>query len=51
MILEKFRKKKRRIWIKYDEEILFTKFNSRLKEEIPTVAVSFVSKLTKPFLG
>jgi hypothetical protein len=37
MILEKLRKKKRQIWIIYDEEILVTKFNSRLKEEIPTI--------------
>jgi hypothetical protein len=37
VILEKFRKKKHRIWIIYDEEILVTKFNFRLKEEIPTI--------------
>jgi hypothetical protein len=37
MILEKLRKKKHQIWIIYDEEILVTKFNSRLKEKIPTI--------------
>jgi hypothetical protein len=37
VILEKSRKKKRRIWIIYDEEILVTKFNFILKEEIPTI--------------
>jgi hypothetical protein len=42
MILEKFRKKKHQIWIIYDEEILVTKFNSRLKEEIPTIIVFFI---------
>jgi hypothetical protein len=42
MILEKFWKKKHRIWIIYDEEILVTKFNFRLKEEIPTITVFFI---------
>jgi hypothetical protein len=42
MILEKFWKKKHRIWIIYDGEILVTKFNSRLKEEIPTIIVFFI---------
>jgi hypothetical protein len=42
MILEKFGKKKHRIWIIYDEEILVTKFNSRLKEEIPTITMFFI---------
>jgi hypothetical protein len=37
VIFEKFRKKKRRIWIIYDEKILVSKFNFRLKEEIPTI--------------
>jgi hypothetical protein len=37
MILEKLRKKKCRIWIMYDEEILVPIFNSRLKKEIPAV--------------
>jgi hypothetical protein len=37
MILEKIRKKKCQILIIYDEKILVTKFNSRLKEEIATI--------------
>ena len=31
VILEKFRKNNHQIWIKYDEEIPVTNFNSRLK--------------------
>jgi hypothetical protein len=42
MILEKLKKIKHRIWIIYDEEILVTKFNSRLKEEIPTITMFFI---------
>jgi hypothetical protein len=34
----------------YDEEILVTKFNSRLKEEIPTIPVFFTSKAAKPIV-
>ena len=33
MTLEKFRKKKHRIWSSYEEEILVTNFNSGLKRE------------------
>jgi len=39
MNLEKFRKKKHRIWSSYEEEILVTNFNSGLKRENELVSV------------
>jgi len=33
LILEKHKKKNHQIWISYDREILFTNFNSELKEK------------------
>jgi len=47
MTLEKFRKKKHRIWCSYEEEILVTNFNSGLKRENELVSVLHLTRHEK----